>query len=418
MFNSPIKKMVNAVSFVGEWRALAASPSLYKGFEPYEDDNVVIAGPVLCWCENEFLVSEYDSNIGAQRIFERWRSGETDWSEDLSGPFVIFIVNKEKHEFFCYTDLMMFIPVYKYENYGQLYLGTHVDAVAEITQKTDQTDEVSIADFILHGIVTYPYTVYKDVFQLAPATKHSWASKENKLIEQREAYWLLLEENPYNSIEEAAEELRSDLTDYIYRVTKHMKEVGHFISAGEGSRFIAGMLPEEIKRHAYIYVDSKNREFKIAKKVTEAYGCGFNYILRSPTHHLDILPVATKLVGGGQQYTHAHTLGLAKQLGADKHFAVFGGYGSDSLLKGMHAKNFLEKSKWIVHTDGYFPYFSGKVNFLNSVFFWCYKKIKLKLCKDKSNSRPWANWLELIKIIRLEGYIDPKLQSIQRVNSY
>lgn len=348
---APLKKLmpepesVSVVSFVGEWGALAASSSPYKGFEPYEDNNyicVVIAGPVLCWCENEFLVSEYDSNIGTQRIFERWRSGEADWSEDLSGPFVIFIVNKEKHEFFCYTDLMMFIPVYKYENYEQLYLGTHVDAVAEVAQQIDQIDEVSIADFILHGIVTYPYTVYKDIFQLAPATKHCWVTKEDKLVEQREAYWLPVEENPYKTIEEAAEELRSGLADYIYRVTKHMKEVGHFISAGEDSRSIAGMLPEEIKRHAYIYVDSKNREFKIAKKVAEAYGCEFNYILRSPTHYLDIMPVASKLVGSGQQYTHAHTLELAKKSGADKHFAVFGGYGADSLLKGMHAR----KSKY------------------------------------------------------------------------
>ena len=113
-------------------------------------------------------------------------------------------------------------------------------------------------------------------------------------------------------------------------------EVGQFISAGEDSRSIAGMLPERLKRHAYIYVDSKNREFKLAKKVAEVYGCKFHYILRSLTHYLDILPAASKLVGSGQQYTHAHTLGLAKQSGVDKHLAVFGGYASDSLLKAMH----------------------------------------------------------------------------------
>ena len=68
------------------------------------------------------------------------------------------------------------------------------------------------------------------------------------------------------------------------------------------------------------------------------YGCEFDYILRSPTHYLDILPEASKLVGSGQQYTNAHTLSLAKQSGADKHSAVFGGFLSDTLVKAHYSK--------------------------------------------------------------------------------
>ena len=132
--------------------------------------------------------------------------------------------------------------------------------------------------------------------------------------------------------------LRVGLIDYIERITEKMTEVGQFISAGEDSRSIAGILPERLKRHAYIYVDSKNREFKLAERVANIYGCEFDYILRSPTHYLDILPEASKLVGSGQQYTNAHTLSLAKQSGADKHPAVFGGFLSDTLVKAHYSK--------------------------------------------------------------------------------
>lgn len=343
----PLKKImpspedIDVKEYSGSWGALAVSQSPYNGFAPYETKDhicVVIGGPVLCWRDNGFLTDKTKSTNASQAILERWLLGFMDWSEDLSGPFVVVVIDKNINNFYCFTDLMMFIPVYEYQRGNEIVLGTHVDVVAKISRQSEAIDEVSIADFILHGIVTYPHTVYTEIFQLAPATMHKWIVQSHEFLKSREIYWEPLEKNPYKSIDDAANVLRLGLVDYIEQVTGSMHEVGQFISAGEDSRSIAGMLPERLKRHAYIYVDSKNREFNIAKRVSKAYGCEFHYVLRSPTHYLDILPVASKLVGSGQQYTHAHTLGLISYFEADKHSAVFGGYASDSLLKAMHIK--------------------------------------------------------------------------------
>ena len=337
----PEPDLVSVKEYSGSWGALAVSLGPYNGFEPYEDETyicVVIGGPVLYWRDNDFLTDLQQPKAATQAILQRWQSETADWSEDLSGPFVILIVNKKTEELFCYTDLMMFIPVYQYAVDTAFCFGTHVDTVAKISEQRKNTDEVSITDFILHGIVTYPHTIYTELFQLAPATEHKWVLDSNKNIEQRTSYWEPLEVNPYKNINEAATALRAGLTNYIGRVTKTMTEVGQFISAGEDSRAIAGMLPKHLERHAYFYVDSENREFKLAKRVANTYGCEFNYILRSPVHYLNILPTASKLVGSGQLYTSAHTLNLAKQSGADKHSAVFGGFLSDVFLKGYLVK--------------------------------------------------------------------------------
>lgn len=336
----PEPELTEVKEYSGSWGAIAVSLGPYNGFAPYEDEThicVVIGGPVLYWRDNDFLTDLQQPAEATQAVLQRWQSG-ADWSEDLSGPFVIFIVDKGTSEVFCYTDLMSFIPVYQYISKMSFCLGTHVDTVAHISKQKQNIDDVSVADFILHSIVTYPHTFYSNIFQLAPATEHSWALKNNENIEKRTPYWEPLDVNSYNSIDEAAAALRLGTISYINRITDKMTEVGHFISAGEDSRAIAGMLPNKLKRHAYIYVDSKNREFKLAKRVADAYGCEFNYILRSPTHYLDILPKASKLVGSGQQYTNAHTLALAKQSGADTNTAVFGGFLSDTLLKAHHSK--------------------------------------------------------------------------------
>lgn len=337
----PEPESVKVIEYSGSWGALAVSLGPYNGFEPYEDDTyicVVIGGPVLYWRDNYFLTDSLQSTAATQAILQHWQSGNADWSEDLSGPFVIFIVNKKTGEVLCLTDLMMFIPVYIYSNEIALCLGTHVDAVADISKQKQNIDEVSVADFVLHSIVTYPHTIYTNLYQLAAATEHKWMRINSQIAGERVSYWEPLEFNPYKKINEAAINLRVGISNYIERITERMNDIGQFISAGEDSRSIAGMLPKRLKRHAYIFVDSKNREFKLAELVAKAYSLNFNYTLRTPTHYLDILPMASKLVGSGQQYANAHTLIFAKKSGADNNLAVFGGFLSDTLIKGHYVK--------------------------------------------------------------------------------
>src|SRR5699024_9760420 len=141
----------------------------YYGFEPYENEQyitIVIGGPVLMFRDNSFL-NDKDSFEGTQAIFERWLIGEMSWDNDLSGPFVVLIINKQTSEITCITDLMSFIPVYLYQSTNNTVLATHVDVLARITEEDDNLDEVSIVDFILHGVVTYPHTTYTNVFQIA-----------------------------------------------------------------------------------------------------------------------------------------------------------------------------------------------------------------------------------------------------------
>src|SRR5699024_7308808 len=114
----------------GKWGSLGVSRNLYNGFNPYENDEyivVVIGGPVFMFMDNNFLVDE-DSSDGTIAIFQLWVTGKMEWDEDLSGPFVVLIVNKKTYEVICVTDLMSFIPVYSCKSRTKEFmLSTHVD---------------------------------------------------------------------------------------------------------------------------------------------------------------------------------------------------------------------------------------------------------------------------------------------------
>jgi hypothetical protein len=237
------------------------------------------------------------------------------------------------------TDLLMFIPVYQYARNGVLMLGTHVDALAKASDQTRELDQASLVDFILNDVVTYPHTVYKNILQCRPAAVHDYLPGHNKYQAKEPAiYWLPTETNPYANVNEAAQALRNGLQDYVSRVTEGMTQVAQFLSAGEDSRALAGMLPQRLKRDAFIFLDSMNREGKIAQKAAKAYDVNFLPQFRSASYYLDILPEAADLIGGGHQYFHAHSLRFHKSCRLNKYTAVFGGYSSDAFLKGDFAR--------------------------------------------------------------------------------
>jgi hypothetical protein len=325
--------------FHGAWGSLAASRNTYRGFDPFEDERyvcVVIGGPVLLFRDNMFLSGE-DSSVGTKAMLQRYLAGTLSLHEDLSGPFVFVCLDKKTRTLDVATDLMLFIPVYEYRHADELVLSSHVDVAARLSSRQHDLDMASIADFVMHGVVTYPFTAYSGVRQVKPAcvSMFDLSVPGARLTEQR-TYWMPTETRGFAHLGQAAEMLRHGLLDYVGRVTEGMTEVAEFLSGGEDSRAVAGMLPARLKRDGYVFLDGMNREGRIAHKVAEAYGVDLHVHVRSPEHYAKIIADASRLVGFGHQYAHVHALGLHAACGLDRYAAVFGGYLADSLLKGAY----------------------------------------------------------------------------------
>lgn len=325
--------------FHGEWGSLAVSRNHYNGFLPYENSKhifIVIGGPILYFRKNDFL-DEQSSNIATKEIYKLWYEKRIRWDKDLSGPFAVIIIDKETGNIEFITDLMSFIPIYVYQdaNSNNILISTHVDVLAKVSGRNKELDIISCSDFILHGVVTFPYTLYKDIFQVQPASIHHIIKDSNKI--QSEAYWIPEEIYVYNSVKDAAEALLNSLRNYINHITSNVSNVAQFISGGEDSRVLTALL-KKYPRDAYIFLDYMNREGIIAKKVAEAYHANFKLATRSKTHYIEILPRSADLIGSGLQYHHAHTFRFHKDCKLIQYGAVFGGLFSDALLKGSRIK--------------------------------------------------------------------------------
>jgi hypothetical protein len=334
-------KKTTIVEFHGNWGSLAVSRNNYYGLEQLETKQhilVIIGGPVLTFTSNDFLTGD-NPTAGTRKIYNKWLSGSLKWGEDLDGPFTMLVVDKTNCRVTCITDMMMYIPVYKYISRSALILGTHIDACARGASLENAVDLVSAVDFILNDEITYPYTLYKDIRQCNPATIHDFYINKESIAENKKVYWLPVEENRFKTINDAAAELRTGLQNHVSRIAAGMNNIAQFISGGEDSRAIAGLLPEKAERDAIIFLNLMNREGYIAQKAASAYGAHFKVGYRTPSYYLDILPEATTLVGGGHQYTHAHSLGFIDNFTLNSYQAVFGGFFSDALLKAGSRKS-------------------------------------------------------------------------------
>lgn len=326
--------------YQGEWGSLAVSKNIYNGFQPLETEKhifVVIGGPVLCFSDNSFLIGN-DPTAGTLKIYKKWYDDQISWEEDLSGAYAILIINKMHGVINIITDLMMFIPVYKYNRCNELVIASHIDIAAETVDQSPSIDRISLVDFILHSAITYPYTSYQNIRQCQPASVHAFHLRSPEITETAETYWIPFERNDYKNLNEAAVELRNGLQDYVHRITNQIGKVAQFISGGEDSRAISGLLPQQLERDAFIFLDSMNREGRIAKKAADAYGLNFNVGYRGRDYYADIFEQASNMVGSGYQYIHAHTIDFAKELNLHRYPAIFGGFLSDAFLKAGSRK--------------------------------------------------------------------------------
>src|SRR5690606_27508728 len=100
-----------------------------------------------------------------------------------------------------------------------LMLSTHVDVLAKASGQQDKVDLVSQVDFILHGVVTFPYTTYTDLKQINPASIHTCLS--NSYMLQSKSYWVPAENYKYKTLEQAAIDLRKGLKNYVNAITQN-----------------------------------------------------------------------------------------------------------------------------------------------------------------------------------------------------
>ncbi len=331
----------SAVSiFSTEMCCLAITENIYNGFSPYKAYNhicVVIGGPVLQFRDNKFITTK-GSCEGTKSIYERWIIEKTIiWDKDLDGPFVVLLFDLNTGNLEVVTDLLSFIPVFQNNSTSNILVGTHINTLDFI--QPCPIDQVSVADFIMNYVVTFPHTILKDIEQVFPASVHTWVNEKSKINYSYKNYWL-----PYESANKEkddlptlAKRLRAGMNNYINRILEASPKVGILMSGGEDSRSVVGMIPKKYPKTGFIYSESENDEIAIAKKIAQKNNVKLNIAKMHKSYFAENMEACSDLIGVGADGSNVHSYGFYKSLGFDKYDAILGGFLADTFLKSLWA---------------------------------------------------------------------------------
>lgn len=321
--------------YSGPWGCLGVAGQAYPGFDVVENDRyiiVVLGGPLPRYDNSVADGSKPDD--GTRWILHEWKVlGRLRWDEDLVGHFAVLCVDKTQNRVEAVTDINSFVPLYSTSPVGRtevILLGSHVDALALASRRVDDIDQVSVADFLCYTTVTYPYTLYSEIFQIAPASIHHACTP----AVQSQPYWEPIEAPPPGCFTECASLLRETIINNIQRICLHQPSIGLLMSAGEDSRVVATVARQKTQVKAFTFLDSYNREGRIAERIATQLGLDWRLIQRQPTHYLDHMQGSVRLSEWHRLFVHNHSVGFMD----DWPFGlrVLGGHLADTFTKGNY----------------------------------------------------------------------------------
>lgn len=259
------------------------------------------------------------------------------WLERIDSGFAALSIDTARGGGMLVTDIGSFVPVFAArDREGGWVAGTHVDAVARAAGRNDDIDPVSAADLLVNLTCTYPRTLYEDVQQVPPAMALS-LDPQGVPDGRSRIYWRPGEANPYASVRDAADALRTALVEQVGAICADVPEVALLLSGGEDARAVLGAVPEGTRVRAFVYADWENREVRVARAVAQAYGAALTFGQRTPDHYVDGMEAVARLIGSQNLFMDVHGWGFHERLGLRDFPVVLGGLSSDSFLKAEHA---------------------------------------------------------------------------------
>src|SRR5215475_2869473 len=270
-----------------------------------------------------------------ETILEAWEEYGEDCVRHLRGMFSFAIWDGRRRLLFGARDRLGIKPFYYYTDREQFAFASEIKSLRAIPEIPFQVDTVALADYLRHGYVVAPYTMFRQIRKLAPA--HTVRVDATGVHTRR--YWDIPLEAPRNRNEsEASEELAALLDDIVRQHLVSDVPVGVLLSGGLDSSSIVALMSRLHLggRKAFsIGYDSRESELDYARVAAQHCGAEYHEIRLAPSQFRDALSdVAWHMdepVADAPSVALYHLSKYARRevkvaLGGDGADEVFGGY--------------------------------------------------------------------------------------------
>ncbi|MDB3981446.1 asparagine synthase (glutamine-hydrolyzing) [Acidimicrobiia bacterium] len=310
----------------------------------------------------------------------------------LRGQFAIAFLDEKESKLHLIRDRLGQKPLYYYLDNEHIHFGSSLLSLLKII-KEYKIDENQLNSYLNYGIVSSPFTLFKNVYKLMPSEILTVDLMKNKFAAKKTKYWNVenfVDNKPFDD-----EEFFSILTESIALRTAADVPVANFLSGGIDSTSIVKNLVDNQKgvNSFSIYLeDSKYDESKYIKEVVSKYNLDHKSSTISSNISFD--EINQSLDSLDEPYSDPSVVPsyiLSKQISKFYKVAISGD-GGDELLGGYErTMRSLQKSSYISNliskTYNIYPSILGTGNRL--------------LSKSSSLETKYRSFLEDQKLIKL-----------------
>jgi len=253
--------------------------------------------------------SQWRGNSDTETLLEaisQW--GVSRALQRSNGMFAFALWDKKEKKLILARDRMGEKPLYYgWQGEGKyitFLFGSDLAALKRHPTFINEVNRDALALYMRHNCIPAPYSIYKNIYKLAPASilEVSLQDRQPKI----QNYWSLLEvaengvKNPFNGTEkEAVDELEAVLKKAVNQQMLSDVPLGAFLSGGIDSSTIVSLMQSQSSRPVKTFTIGFNNddynEAEHAKAVAKHLGTEHTELYVTPQQALDVIPKLPKL---------------------------------------------------------------------------------------------------------------------------
>lgn len=286
----------------------------------------------------------FQSESDTEVIICAYKEYGVDCVKHFNGVFAFAIWDTRTQELFLARDQVGVNPLYYYAdssaNLGQTNLIFSSEIKAILEHEIPRVVDNEAFNFYMQLLyVPTPYTMFKDIHKLPPASYLVWKNGKYSIT----TYWQVTDFSNLSSRVEACKQIKDLFRDSVKHQLISDRPVGVFLSGGVDSTAVLGVAKEfhagQIKTFSVGFKDSTdptkfNADFELARKTATYYGTDHQELMIGPDDIQDNLEKIVWHLDEPNSNPTAGAMFLLSERAKHEVAVVLGGDGGDELFGG------------------------------------------------------------------------------------
>ncbi len=278
----------------------------------------------------------FSTQSDTEVILQSYRKWGVDCVKKFRGMFAFAIYDHEKKTLFLARDHIGIKPLYYYSTASFFAFASELQTFKTLPGFTDEISLESINQYLTFQYISYPDTIYKNVFKLEPAQHLLF--KISDFSFQTKSYWNVTYQPDFSRSQTETSEILDKLLDDSVR--SHLVSdvpFGAFLSGGVDSSLVVSymskIMKEPVKTFSIGFADKQFDESVYAREVATKLKTDHHHQVVAP-NALKILPDLVKHFGEPFGDSSAIPTFFVSQMASRSVKMVLSGDGGDELSGG------------------------------------------------------------------------------------